>query len=164
MVLEWPANLVDWGVRAARRDKLAGTLAKLSLLIGQYSPELLLLEKFNSRATRRGSRIRLLIESIRDFASDKGVHAVEIRRRSVRKVFLASRAQTKQEIAVEVARQLPDLAPSLPQVRKPWMSEDYSMAIFQAAAIALAYFQVRRVLATPPPISLVAQENKDVVN
>jgi hypothetical protein len=33
VILEGPANLADWGVRAARRDQLRETLAKLSVLI-----------------------------------------------------------------------------------------------------------------------------------
>jgi hypothetical protein len=39
---------------------------------------------------------------------------------------------------------LPELTARLPRVRKPWMSEDERMSIFDAAAMALTYFETRR--------------------
>ncbi len=39
-----------------------------------------------------------------------------------------------------VAERFPELARYLPPERKPWMSEDLKMAIFDAAAFALAFF------------------------
>ncbi len=46
----------------------------------------------------------------------------------------------KYTIAVALTKQLPELAPRLPQVRKIWKSEDYRMSIFDAAALGVAYF------------------------
>jgi hypothetical protein len=34
----------------------------------------------------------------------------------------------------------PELAPRLSRFRKPWMSEDYRMSIFDAVALALTFF------------------------
>ena len=39
-----------------------------------------------------------------------------------------------------VAERFPELARYPPPERKPWMSEDLKMAIFDAAAFALAFF------------------------
>jgi hypothetical protein len=39
-----------------------------------------------------------------------------------------------------IATRFPQLARSVPPERKPWMSEDSRMAIFDAAAFALASF------------------------
>jgi hypothetical protein len=36
---------------------------------------------------------------------------------------------------------LAELAPRLPRFRKPWMSEDYRMSIFDAVSWAVAQFQ-----------------------
>ncbi len=36
-----------------------------------------------------------------------------------------------------------DLA-RLPRFRKPWMSEDYRMSIFDAVALAIAFFQFQK--------------------
>ena len=46
----------------------------------------------------------------------------------------------KQEIAIAIAERFPELAPRLPRSRKPWMSEDYRMSIFDAVALALTFF------------------------
>lgn len=43
----------------------------------------------------------------------------------------------KHDIAVAIADRFPELAPRLPRVRKPWMSEDYRMSIFDAVGLAL---------------------------
>jgi hypothetical protein len=47
---------------------------------------------------------------------------------------------TKHQIAVVIAGKFPELAPRLPPVRKPWMTEDARMAIFDAVALALAHY------------------------
>jgi hypothetical protein len=41
---------------------------------------------------------------------------------------------------VAIAKRFPELAPRLPRFRKPWMSEDYRMSIFDAVAMALTLF------------------------
>jgi hypothetical protein len=48
--------------------------------------------------------------------------------------------RNKNEIARFIAARFPELARSLPPERKPWMSEDSRMAIFDAAALAFASF------------------------
>jgi hypothetical protein len=59
----------------------------------------------------------------------------------VKLVFSESGAQTKQEIAVAIAKRFPELAPRLPRFRKPWMSEDYRMSIFDAVGFGLTFFE-----------------------
>jgi hypothetical protein len=49
-------------------------------------------------------------------------------------------------MAQAVAARFPELAPRLPPQRKPWMSEDCRMAIFDAAAFVLALFWSERVV------------------
>jgi hypothetical protein len=62
----------------------------------------------------------------------------------VKQVFSESGASTKYEIAVAIAQRFPELAPRLPRFRKPWMSEDYRMSIFDAVALAIAFFQFQK--------------------
>jgi hypothetical protein len=52
-------------------------------------------------------------------------------------------ASSKQEIAAAIANRFPELAPRLPRFRKPWMSEDYRMSIFDAVALGLIYFKTK---------------------
>ena len=55
-------------------------------------------------------------------------------------IWAGSDATMKQEIAIAIAEHFPELAPRLPRSRKPWMSEDYRMSIFDAVALALTFF------------------------
>jgi hypothetical protein len=49
---------------------------------------------------------------------------------------------TKNEIAEAIARRVPALHLYVPPARKPWMSEDARMGIFDAAALAFMYFHI----------------------
>lgn len=142
-ILESQTALVDWGVKATRQEKEAKTLEKVAELIRHYQPGTLITE--DGRQSRRCSRVQRLLERVRALAARAGVKPCSISPTRVRKVFLAFKANTKHEVAHVIARQLPELAPHLPRHRKPWMSEDYRMAIFDATALALTYFYSRPV-------------------
>ncbi len=48
----------------------------------------------------------------------------------------------KAQMARAIAARFPELTRSLPPERRPWVSEHYRMAIFDAAAFGLSFFQV----------------------
>ncbi len=145
IVMESQTTPIDWGSRGGRGDphrKEIATLAKIQDLLDQYSPSAVILEKIDARS-HRGDRIRLLLESIHNLAVWR---AIKIRRISfghVKSVFQVFNAFTKHDIAVVIAHQLPELEVRIPPQRRPWMSEDHRMAIFDAAALALAFFYTR---------------------
>jgi hypothetical protein len=60
-------------------------------------------------------------------------------RAKVKQAFSKSGTSTKQEIALDIVNRFHDLAPRLPRFRKPWMSEDYRMSIFDAVGLALTF-------------------------
>jgi Holliday junction resolvasome RuvABC endonuclease subunit len=74
-------------------------------------------------------------------ASKQKIRVRSFSRAKVKQAFSESGASNKQEIAIAIARRFPELAPRLPRFRKPWMSEDYRMSIFDAVALAVAYFE-----------------------
>ena len=141
VVLESPTTLVEWGNRVIPRQNEATILSKISKLIRQYLPDTIVFEDY--RGSRRGTRVQSLLGRISEMATAEGLKSRCFPVAQVKKVFRAFRATTKHEIAHAVARQLPDLAPWLPRFRKPWMSEGYQMGIFDAAALALTYFNSR---------------------
>ena len=49
----------------------------------------------------------------------------------------------KDAIAEAIVKHVPAFARYLPPVRKPWMSEDKKMGLFDAAALALTFIQGR---------------------
>lgn len=141
VVLESPTTLIDWGVRATRRDKANQALTKIAELLHQYSPDILVLEDWESNHSRRCRRIEKLLNRIAKLAAQKGVRVKPVSIEKVHKGFASFGARTKYEIAHVVAILLPELAARLPRYREPWMSEDSRMAIFDAAALFLTYFK-----------------------
>lgn len=140
-VLEGPEDLLDWGVRETRSGNEARLLAAVSRLIDTYQPDVVVLEDVLADGSRRCQRVRRLILNIRVIASSKRLAAVSCSRNSVREAFARqNRRVTKYQIATAIAGRFRELAPRLPPLRKPWMSEDYRMAIFDAAALALTFY------------------------
>jgi len=140
-VLESPTSPVDWGVKVIRQKKEAKALETVSGLINHYRPEIIVIEDY--RGSRRCERIQGFLNGVGRLAKTEGLKCRRIAVSYVKRIFRTFNATTKHEIAHVVAQQLPEIAPRLPRYRKPWMSEDYRMAIFDAAALALTYFYSR---------------------
>ena len=76
--------------------------------------------------------------------SQSKVRVKSVSRAELKQAFAESGAGTKYEIAMAIANRFPELAPRLPRFRKPWMGEDYRMSIFDAVALAIAFFQFQK--------------------
>jgi hypothetical protein len=139
VVFEGPDLLVDWGERNIRGQKNAGSVEAVTRLIERYQPDVLVVEDPSSADCRRWPRVQLLIRELGVQAARTNITIRRLSRAGVRKVFGASGASTKYEIARAIASRFPELALRLPPERKPWMSEDARMAIFDASAFALAF-------------------------
>jgi len=139
-VLEGPGDLVDWGFRQSRDCTQRASIEKVSQLIRQYQPDVIVVEDCRDPSCRRRQRARSLIRSISALAAELTVEIHNISARNVREVFAGNGRPNKDRIARTVAQHLPRLASKVPPVRKLWMSEDQRMAIFDAAAFALTYY------------------------
>jgi hypothetical protein len=89
-------------------------------------------------------------------AAANGVRVHRVSRTKVRQVFAPLGATKKHRIASVIAVRFPELAARLPPERKPWMSEDSRMTIFDAAAFALALFAGEKHSAVAPKNSPIA--------
>jgi hypothetical protein len=143
-VLEGPAALIDWGVKHAPKDKNRASMKQVGELIALYQPEVLLVENSAAPGSRRCERVCKLMEDFRTLAEEHGVRFRRIPQRKVKKLFSAVGASTKHKIAVAIAKWFPELGPHLPPIRKPWMSEDERMSIFDAVAFASAFYESSR--------------------
>jgi hypothetical protein len=138
-VFEGPGTLVDWGVRAIRkRQKNLSSLTKVRDLLTFYRPDVLVLEDYQGRGSRRAKRIQALINLIAAHAAEKRMTTASYSRADMRASFGLT---TKREIAEAIVREFPELEARLPPVRKIWMSEDARMNIFDAAAFAITFFE-----------------------
>jgi Holliday junction resolvasome RuvABC endonuclease subunit len=136
-ILEGPETLADWGVKSVRGDKNASSLQHVGLLIDHYKPDLVVLE--NHTHCRRAARIRALIDQISTLAKGRKIRVLLFSQEQIRRAFLPNGRGTKHAIAEIVAKRFSEeLGSRLPPKRRPWMSEDYRMDIFDAVALALA--------------------------
>jgi Holliday junction resolvasome RuvABC endonuclease subunit len=133
-------NLVEWGVRTAKGEgKNSKLLAKVSDLITMCQPEAMILEDI-SAPVRRASRIRDLHAEIIEAARAERIKFVILPRRKVREAIVSDESATKQDVAEMLAKRFPnELGMHLPRKRKPWMSENHQMAMFDAVALVFAF-------------------------
>jgi hypothetical protein len=140
-VFEGPRSLVDWGVRAVRgRQKNLESLNGVRALLTFYRPDVLVLENYEGVGSRRAKRVRTLINLMAAQAARERMTTASFCRAEVRASFGLT---TKRRIAEAIVREFPELEPRLPPVRKIWMSEDPRMSIFDAAALAMTFFDTR---------------------
>ncbi len=130
---------VDWGLATAKVDKNTACLKRLRTLLNQYEPAVLVLEEFEHGYTRRHARIQRLYRSLMVLAKMRRVPVCVITRSQVRSCFRKTSATTRYKIAQAIAMQLPELRSRLPQIRRPWMSEDSRMSLFAATALAITH-------------------------
>jgi hypothetical protein len=135
---------IDWGVKDARGDKNRKVLAKIEELMAWYRPEVLVLENAHGPRSRRAERIRQLQLQLVELAKTRKIALRLFTRADIRVAFASRNASTKYEIAEAVSRELPDLAPWLPPPKKIWMSEDRWLGMFDAASLALTFYDSQK--------------------
>jgi hypothetical protein len=140
VVFEGTEFLIDWGVRNVRGPRDIGSLKAFVQLVKRYQPEVVVLEDTSSSGSRRRGGADMLLRQIVREASRAEIRVCRISRADIMAAFSRLGGRTKYEIARLIAQRLPELQSRLPPERKPWMSEDQRMAIFDAAAFALAFF------------------------
>jgi hypothetical protein len=141
-VIEGDETLVDWGVKSVRGDKNERCLEKAEALLLHYRPALLVLEDYSGR---RSKRIRTVSSMLADMAKRHGINVRRIHRSRVYRAFGFDEKGTKHALAEALANQFrKELEHRLPPKRRPWMSEDYRMGIFDAVALGLAPLLLER--------------------
>lgn len=134
----WP---LDWGTTDAKGKHPAESLKRIQELITQYEPDVLIVEDVTH--SRRGIRATQFISKVAQLGARANISISRYSRSQIQQVFSLFSAKTKLEIAIKIASWLPQLAARMPPNRKPWMSEDSRMAIFDAAALALTHFYLK---------------------
>ncbi len=148
VLLSAPATLIDWGVKEIRRDKNRLSAEKIAAMLSVIQPTVVVIENWFHASCRRSERVRLLLGEVAVLAYKNGATAVTYSRRHVRRVF-GEQGTSKDSIAAAIADQVPALRPWLPGRRRIWESEHHSMAIFEAAALAIAHDAALRMLTEP---------------
>jgi len=139
IVFEGPHTPVDWSVYEARGPKKNDKcIQKLTALLKHFRPDVLIMENVMHPSSHRSGRVRHLSLALCSYADSFGVPVMQVSRDEIRDAFAPQNASTKDEIAQVIAEELPVLLRYLPPSRKPWMSEDARMGLFDAAALYLS--------------------------
>jgi len=140
VVLEGHDRLIDWGLKATIRPHNAKASAVIGRLLNRFKPDILTLEDWEASGSRRCQRVQQLLDKI---ARDGSVRMCVrlVRPSQLRAIGPAAQTNTKYGRASLLAERFPELKAFLPRLRKPWMSEDARMAIFDALAFACAAMQ-----------------------
>ena len=135
-------SVVDWGLREIRcREKNQRCLIAVAALLERYQPDVLVLQDMSATGTRRSLRLRELNAGIEEIAAEYGFAVYAYSRAQVRHAFAPYGVTNKHSMAEIIAKHLPVFERYVPPPRKPWMNEDARMSLFEAAALALTFFQ-----------------------
>jgi hypothetical protein len=136
-VIEGDDKLVDWGLKWVNGNKNVGSLKKVEEMMALYQPNVMVLQ--DVKDSRRVLRTQKLIQQIVALAKSRKVRVVLFSRKQLWKVFFHDGLGTKYALAELLAEWFPEeLGDQLPPKRKPWMTEDYRMDIFDAVALGMA--------------------------
>src|SRR5437870_10246103 len=72
-VLEGPNRLIDWGVKETKKNKNTRSLKLIEDLIDRYQPNVILVEDYAGKGSRRCRRIQGLINDISKLALKKKI-------------------------------------------------------------------------------------------
>lgn len=135
---------IDWGVHETRFAKNARCRIKARQLTKRFHPDVVVMENPHGHGARRGKRITSLLEQLTAQSIQDGVKVTRISRKTVLRRFSMFGVGSKDDVASAVAAMTPELATRLPKRRRVWESEHYSMAIFEAAALALTFYAIEQ--------------------
>jgi hypothetical protein len=140
-VMEGPGKLLACGNKAILRDKNAKALAWVNRFIQFYQPDVLVLPNVTAADTRRAIRIKTLHRKIVAWAGKQQLKVRLVSVTQVRTQLLDAAKGTKFAVARTLAKKFPtELETRLPPKRRPWMSEDPRMDIFDAVGLAVAFW------------------------
>jgi len=140
-VMEGPDKLVACGNKVILRDKNAKALAWVNRFIQFYQPDVLVLPNVTAADTRRATRIKTLHRKIVAWADKQQLKVGLVSVTQVRTQLLGAAKGTKFAVARTLAGKFPsELETRLPPKRRPWMSEDPRMDIFDAVGLAAAFW------------------------
>jgi len=140
-VMEGPDKLLAAGNKAILRNKNVGALAWVEKFIRFYQPGVLVLPDVNAADTHRAQRIKTLHRQLLGWAKQRQLKVKLISVTQQRERLLGNPKGTKYAMAKMLAEKFPaELGKRLPPKRRPWMSEDPRMDIFDAVGLATTFW------------------------
>lgn len=140
-VFEGPDELIEWSIsNLTSRQRLKEGIARVEELIDFYEPEVVVIENAKTELCRKARKTVQFLAKVEKLSGKLSIPCHAYTREEIKEVFGRLSFNTKYEIAKGIAGFIPYLKARLPPDRKPWMSEDYRMGIFEAASLAYVYY------------------------
>lgn len=133
-------RLLDWGGTEARIHKNAACRHAARRLTLVFQPRHIVVEDGDAATSTRRARIRELLRALAQDAGDSGCGVAKIPRLRVRQHMCRYPLPSKHEMAQSICKLYPQLVSRLPKKRRIWESEHYSLALFEAAALGVTFF------------------------
>lgn len=142
-LFESPGQLIDFGIKHVKRgDKNKQSLLAIERLIVRFDPHVIVFEDVSEVGSKRLSRVRNLYRDIEKLADRASIETYAYPWQIVFSVFKEGSPKTRHDLAVMIAGIVPAIARRLPPKRKPWLPMDARQALFDAAALGLAFYAV----------------------
>ena len=142
VLFEGTLSPYDWGIFEVRGPKRKATChRKVTQLLDRYEIDVLVIQDTGPEGTRRAARMTTLNAAVEAAAREHGVPVFKYSRADVYSSFASAGFSNKQTLAELIAKHIPAFEQHVPPPRKAWKSEDARMALFDAAALALVFFQ-----------------------
>jgi hypothetical protein len=142
VLFEGTLSPYDWRIlelRGPKKDKEC--LDKIMAILDRSEPDVLILQDTGPGGTPRASRLVTLNSAVEEAAHQRSIPVFKYSRAEVYSSFASAGFANKQALAELIAKHIPAFERYVPPPRKPWKSEDARMGIFDAAAMALVFFQ-----------------------
>ena len=141
------STLLDWGVRRYPADSVgtAVALRRVRTLLDRYSPSLVITRQTCPLSLKSSQSSGAVIQAIRTELKNHSIKFEVSTRKRIKRFFATHGCNAKHEIASLLAERFAPLKWALPRRRRPWDSEAYATAIFDAVAIAVAFTGTRSV-------------------
>lgn len=142
-VFEGSQGLLDWRTVHYERNRITHVrkaMQKIASLIAFFAPAMIVIEHSRLLHAARISNIRSISKFIKREAALRLIPVRLMNRKEVRETFRDFHAGSKDAIAAVLAQSFSELRPWLPPKRKIWHGEQPIMPMFDAVALAVAYW------------------------
>lgn len=133
-------NLKDYQMVKLRPVNNKATIKRIKEYIEYYEPDIVVVEDYLGKQSRKSQRIQKLIDCIIACAKDKNIEVRQYAREQIRFVFSEFKAKTKYEISKVITENIPELKKLIKPQRKLWESEPYAQGIFDAVSLGITHY------------------------
>lgn len=117
-------------------------LKRVIKFVDFYKPTLVVVQDCDSDTERHSDRVKRLVEDIAKHAKANKLPVYRYTRQQIRDAFEIFGAKTKMEIAHQITEWFKQLKPLAPTIKKNYMTEHYSMGVFDAVSLAVTHHYI----------------------